>query len=123
MFDEIKGSIAREEEFFIQIQKIKIWNFERISLWAAEDILNYIDDLLNNYKKNLAENEGKIIIILNFLNLLLTNTNNKDIFSSFDHLSDIIRDTNNFDLKILIVEIYLNFQNSKMCLSKNFNKA
>ena len=97
---------------------MKSWNFERISLWAAEDILNYIDDLLSKYKQNVILNEGKIINILKFLKLLLMNSNNKDIFSSFDHLSEIIRDSIHFELKIIIIEIYLNFQNSKISLSK-----
>jgi len=115
--EEIKNTIANQESFLQLIQTIKIWNYDRISLWAAEEILNYIDDLLNEFKKNVKENEEKIIIILRFLKLLLTNTNNKDIFSSFDHLSEIITETSNFDMKVLIIEIYLIFQNSKTCLS------
>ena len=115
--EELKNTIANEESFLQLIQMIKIWNYDRISLWAAEEILNYIDDLLNNYKKNVLLNEGKIIIILKFLKLLLSNTNNKDIFSSFDHLSEIIIETTNFDMKVLVIEIYLIFQNSKTCLS------
>jgi hypothetical protein len=97
---------------------MSVWNSERISLWAAEEILNFVDDLLGGYRTNVKENEDKIIIILKFLKLLLSNTNNKDIFSSFDHLSDIIRDSNNFAVKNLIAEIYLSFQNVKTCLSK-----
>lgn len=114
---QLKAELGNEKNFIAVVEKVMDWNSERISLWAAEEVLNFVDDLLSMYKAEVRENEDKIIIILKFLKLLLSNTNNKDIFSSFDHLSDIIKEAQNFTIKILISEIYLIFQNSKTGIS------
>src|SRR5690606_24149197 len=52
--------------------------------------------------------------------LLLLNTNNKDIFSSFDHLSEITRDTNSLAVKTIIVDIYMLFNGVKKSLIDNY---
>jgi hypothetical protein len=79
--------------------------------------LNYIDILFGKYKTN---DDDKVLVLLKFIKLLLNNTNNKDIFSSFDHLSDLARDSLNTDIKTLVIEIYLIYTGFKKSLIDNY---
>ena len=51
------NSLINNEEAFLQfISTAKYWDLPHTSLWSFEDILNYIDDLLFKYSKNINEN-------------------------------------------------------------------
>ena len=116
MIEKLKSLIGKEDEFLRLIENIRLWDFPKISLWAFEEILNYLDILLNINK----EKETNLIIILKFIRLLLSNTNNKDIFSSFDHFSDIITNSINLTVKTCIIEIYMIYNGVKKSLIDNF---
>lgn len=131
---------SNEEDFFNKIKKVKYWNFPKISLYAVEDILDYIDELLekladritlkhyredceksgansegfySNFIKELKFNEEKILLILNFLTVLIPNSQHKEIFCSFDNLGLIFKETMNLSIKTKINEIIMFFNGVK----------
>ena len=86
------NSLINNEEAFLQfISTVKYWDLPHTSLWSFEDILNYIDDLLFKYSKNINENNisEKILPLLKFLLILINNSTSKEIFASFDNLQNI----------------------------------
>ena len=86
------NSLINNEEAFLQfISTIKYWDLPHTSLWSFEDILNYIDDLLFKYSKNINEKNisEKILPLLKFLFILIKNSTSKEIFASFDNLQNI----------------------------------
>ena len=44
---ELTKRINNEKSFIDYISLIKFWDYPKASLWAFEDILNYIDEILN----------------------------------------------------------------------------
>ena len=65
----------KEKEFISFISSIKFWDFNKISLWAFEEVLNYIDELLEKYSVSTNEEINKNILlpIIKFILLLLKN--------------------------------------------------
>ena len=121
---ELKNRINKEKEFINYISLIKFWDFPKLSLWAFEDILNYIDELLNKYSNNDNDDINKNILIplLDFSYLLIYNNYNKEIFASFDNLQTIYFTTFNIKIKTKIIEINLLFIENKRCFVHIFKK-
>ena len=46
LIDKLKSAIGNEVEFLRLISSIIHWDYNKISLWALEDILNYLDSLM-----------------------------------------------------------------------------
>ena len=120
----INDSAMRKDknEFLKILSSIEYWDYEKLSLWIFEDALNYIDELLNEKTLNdnlINENTEDFLIILKFLKLVILNNSNKDVFSSFDHLTKIFNGSNSLEIKILISDIYFVFKSLKKSLSKN----
>ena len=112
---ELKSRINNEKEFISFISSIKFWDFNKVSLWSFEEILNYIDEILQKYSITNDDEINRTILIplLKFIHLLIQNCFSKEIFSSFDHLEKIY--LTNFDIKVktLIIEINLIFIDNK----------
>ena len=115
---ELKSRINKEKEFISFISSIKFWDFNKISLWAFEEILNYIDTILQKYScsNNDEINRTILIPLLKFIFLLIKNCYNKEIFSSFDHMQKIYLTNFDIKIKILIIEINIIFIDNKRCL-------
>ena len=113
------NSLINNEEAFLQfISTVKYWDLPHTSLWSFEDILNYIDDLLFKYSKNINENNisEKILPLLKFLFILIKNSTSKEIFASFDNLQNIFLRTFDTQVKLYIVSIYMLFPESSKSL-------
>ena len=112
---ELKSRINKEKDFISFISHVKFWDFNKISLWSFEEILNYIDEILKKYSISNDEEINRTILIplLTFIHLLIQNCYSKEIFSSFDHLEKIY--LTNFDIKVktLIIEINIMFIDNK----------
>ena len=104
---ELKSRINKENDFINYISSIKYWDFNKISLWSFEAILNYIDEILEKYsmKSNEDINKNTLYPLINFLLLLIKNCYNKEIFASFDNLQKIYLTNFDIEIKILIIEI------------------
>jgi hypothetical protein len=119
-----------EEEFINCIKEINYWDFPKISLYAIEEILNFIDFLLEKFSKMITITESleknsenfiqeiskideKINFLLNFILLIIPNSTNKEIFCSFDNLSLIFKETLNLNIKSKIIEFFLMFTGVK----------
>ena len=115
---ELKSRINKEKEFISYISSIKYWDFNKISLWAFEEILNYIDEILSKYSKenNDEINRNILLPLLKFIYLLIQNCYSKEIFSSFDHLQKIYLTSFDIKIKILIIEINIYFIGNKRSL-------
>ena len=115
---ELSQKINKEQEFINYISQIKFWDYSKSSLWAFEEILNYIDELLHKYStaNNDDINKNILLPLLKFLFQLIKNNFNKDIFSSFDNLQKIYLNTFDLNIKTIIIEINLLFIDNKRCL-------
>jgi hypothetical protein len=115
---ELKSRLGKEKEFISFISSIKFWDFNKISLWAFEEVLNYIDEILHKYSRtnNDEINKGILIPVLKFVFLLIQNCYNKEIFSSFDNLQKIYLSNFDIKIKILIIEINIIFIDNKRSL-------
>ena len=104
---ELKSRINKENEFIKYISSIKFWDFNKISLWSFEEVLNYIDEILEKYsiKSNEDINKNILYPLINFILLLIKNCYNKEIFASFDNLQKIFLTNFDIEIKILIIEI------------------
>jgi len=104
---ELKSRINKENEFINYISSIKFWDFNKISLWSFEEVLNYIDEILEKYSNKSNEDINKNILypLINFILLLIKNCYNKEIFASFDNLQKIFLTNFDIEIKILIIEI------------------
>ena len=125
---ELTKRINKEKDFIDYISLIKFWDYPKASLWAFEDILNYIDELLNKYSNTNNDDINKNILLplLKFLYLLIKNNYNKEIFASFDNLQIIYLTTFDLKIKTIITEIHLIFIENKRSLVhlyKSFYKA
>jgi len=109
LISELKSRIKKENEFINYISSIKLWDFTKVSLWSFEEVLNYIDELLEKYSISTNEEIDKNVLLplIKFILLLLKNCHNKEIFASFDNLQKIFLICFNIDIKILIIEINL----------------
>lgn len=116
--------LNKEKEFISFISVIKFWDYTKTSLWAFEDILNYIDELLHKYSNANNEEINKDILLplLKFLYLLISNNYSKEIFSSFDNLQCIYLTTFDLRVKTIIIEINLLFIENKRSLVHLFKK-
>ena len=105
---QLNSLVNKEQDFINFISKIKFWSLPSISLWSIEQILNYIDTLLNNYSNNLSEEttKNKLKTLLKFLLLLIKNGRNIYIFSSLDNLETIFLKSFDIQTKIVILKIY-----------------
>ena len=114
---ELTKRINKEKEFINFISSIKFWDYTKASLWAFEDILNYIDELLYKYSNTNNDEINKNLLkpLLNFLYILIKNSYNKDIFASFDHMQIIYLTSFDIEIKTLIIEINLLFIDIKKC--------
>ena len=94
---QLNSLINKEQQFIEFISKIKFWTLPQISLWSIESVLNYIDELLIKYSKDLSEDtiKNKLKPLLSFLVVLLLNSRCNDIFVSFEILENIFFRTNN----------------------------
>ena len=103
----INSLINKEQEFIDFISSIKSWSLPQISLWSIEYALNYIDELLHKYSKDLSEDttKNKLKQVLNFLFVLLLNSRCNDIFASFEILETIFFKTSNIKIKAYIIRI------------------
>ena len=57
---ELKSRINKENDFINYISSIKYWDFNKISLWSFEAILNYIDEILEKY--SIKSNEESLLL-------------------------------------------------------------
>ena len=115
---KLKSLINKEQSFLEFISSIKEWDLSRVSLWSFEEILNYIDDILSKYSTNITQTiiQEKIIPILKFLHLLISNSTQREIFASFDHLQNIFLRVFDNEVKSYIVDIYMLFSESNKSL-------
>ena len=125
---ELKSRINKEKDFISFISSLKFWDFNKISLWAFEEVLNYIDEILQKYSNaNDPEiNRNVLIPLLKFIHLLIQNCYNKEIFASFDHMEKIYLTSFDIKIKTLIIEINFLFVDIKRCLihvNKTFFKT
>ena len=102
----ITSTLPNEKKFISIISTINYWDFPKVSLWTFKDILNFIDDLFEKYQKDINNNKQNLMKIFKFLKLILSNSLNKDIFLLFDKLEFIFLHSNDFEIKIEILEIY-----------------
>ena len=111
-------NINQEKEFINFISLQKFWDFNKVSLWSFEEILNYIDEILEKYSSYNEDEINKNILIplLKFLYLLIQNCYSKEIFASFDNLQKIYLNNLDLKVKILIIEINIAFIENKKCL-------
>ena len=116
---KLNSLINNEQAFYQFISTQKFWDLPRASLWSFEEILNYIDDLLSKYSKNLSEKiiSEKILPLLKFLYLIINNSITKDIFASFEHLQNIFFKVFDTEVKACIISIYMLFDYSKGLIS------
>ena len=116
---KLNSLINNEEAFYQFITPKKHWIIPRTSLWSFEEVLNYIDDLLFKYSRNLTEEiiHQKIIPLLKFLHMILNSSTSKEIFASFDHLQYIFLRTFDTEVKCLIINIYKLFDFTKGLIS------
>ena len=121
---DLTSRLNKEKEFIGFISVIKFWDYTKTSLWAFEDILNYIDEILYKYSNanNDDINKNILLPLLKFLYLLISNNYSKEIFSSFDNLQSIYLTTFDLRVKTIIIEINLLFIESKRCLLHYFTK-
>ena len=114
----LQSRLNKEKDFISFISSIKYWDFNKISLWAFEDVLNYIDTIFQKYSStnNDEINKNILIPLLKFVLLLIQNCYNKEIFSSFDHLEKIYLSNYDIKIKTLIIEINIIFIDNKRCL-------
>ena len=114
----LQSRLNKEKDFISFISAIKFWDFNKISLWAFEDVLNYIDTIFQKYSStnNDEINKNILIPLLKFVLLLIQNCYNKEIFSSFDHLEKIYLSNYDIKIKTLIIEINIIFIDNKRCL-------
>ena len=114
---ELTKRINKEQEFINFISSIEFWDFSKASLWAFEDILNYIDELLKKYSNsnNNEINKNILLPLLKFLYILIKNSYNRDIFASFDNMQIIYLTTFDIKIKNIIIEIHLLFIDIKKC--------
>lgn len=87
-------------------------------MWLFDDILNYIDDQLNEMKSCSLEHKPKILTATNFIAILLENCNSKEIFCSYDVLSEILRDSTSIEIKYNVMRIFeqlLTVTNKSFC--------
>ena len=113
------NSLINNEQLFYQfIVTIKYWDLPHVSLWSFEEVLNYIDDLLFKYSTNITQDtiQEKIIPLLHFLYIIINNSTQKEIFSSFDHLQNIFLRSFDNEVKSYIVDIYMLFTDSNKSL-------
>ena len=125
---ELKSRINKEKEFISFISSIKFWDFNKISLWAFEEVLNYIDEILQKYSNANDQEINKNILLplLKFIYLLIKNCYNKEIFSSFDYMEKIYLTSFDIKIKTIIIEINILFIDIKRCLvqvNKTFYKT
>ena len=115
---KLKSLINNEQLFYQFIVTIKYWDLPHVSLWSFEEVLNYIDDLLFKYSTNITHDtiQEKIIPLLHFLYLIINNSTQKEIFSSFDHLQNIFLRSFDNEVKSYIVDIYMLFTDSNKSL-------
>ena len=106
---ELKSRINKETDFINYISSIKYWDFNKIYLWSFEEVLNYIDEILEKYSTNSNQyiNENILKPLIKFTLLLLKNCYNKEIYASFDNLQKIYFTCMDMETKILIIEINL----------------
>ena len=118
LISELKSRINKENEFINYISSIKLWDFNKVSLWSFEEVLNYIDEILEKYSILINEeiNTNILLPLIKFILLLLKNCYNKEIFASFDNLQKIYLTCFNIDIKILIIEINLLLVENKHAL-------
>ena len=111
LISELKSRINKENEFINYISHIKLWDFTKVSLWSFEEVLNYIDELLEKYSNSISINEeinnNILLPLIKFIFLLVKNCHNKEIFASFDNLQKIYLICFNIEIKVLIIEINL----------------
>ena len=119
---ELMKRLNKESEFINFISLIQVWDFSKASLWAFEEILNYIDELLKKYSNSNSDEINKNILLplLKFIYLLINNNYNKDIFASFDNLQIIYLTTFDIKIKTIIIEINLLFIDNKRSLMNIF---
>ena len=88
---ELKSRINKEKEFISFISSIKFWDFNKISLWAFEEVLNYLDEILQKYSNSNDQEINKNILLplLKFIHLLIKNCYNKEIFFFFFYMEKI----------------------------------
>ena len=106
---ELKSRINKEKDFINHISSIKYWDFYKVSLWSFEEVLNYIDELLEKYSLNSNEEINNNILkpLIKFILLLMKNCYNKEIFASFDNMQKIYLTCFDIEIKTLIIEINL----------------
>lgn len=117
---KLSSKIGKEKEFLVELSKIEFWDYPKLSLWSFEQILNYIDDLLSEYKLNIVQKKDELNIIFNFYKILFNNCINKDVFSSFDHLQEIFLKTFSIEIKVQILEIYAYFIEANKTIQNYF---
>ena len=115
---KLKSLINNEQLFYQFIVTIKYWDLPHASLWSFEEVLNYIDELLFKYSTNITQDtiQEKIIPLLHFLYIIINNSTQKEIFSSFDHLQNIFLRSFDNEVKSYIVDIYMLFTDSNKSL-------
>ena len=115
----LNSLINNEEAFYQYISSKKYWVIPHTSLWSFEEVLNYIDDLLFKYSRNMTKEiiSKKIIPLLKFLYMIINSSTSKEIFASFDHLEYIFLRVFDTEVKSYIISIYMLFDFTKGLIS------
>ena len=120
LITHLSSQIGNESTFLSALSQITFWDHTKISLWSFEPILNYIDDLLAQYKKSISQKTKELIIIFSFYKILFNNCVNKDVFASFDHLQEIFFNSYSIEIKVQILEIYACFMEVNKTIQNYF---
>ena len=125
---ELKSRINNEKNFINFIASIKYWDFNKVSLWSFEEILNYIDEILEKYSLESNEEINNNILkpLIKFILLIIKNCYNKEIFASFDNLQKIYLSNYDIEIKILIIEINIilvEYKHSLVIVNKLFYRT
>ncbi|GBC34534.2 DUF913-domain-containing protein [Rhizophagus irregularis DAOM 181602=DAOM 197198] len=125
---------CHEEEITATVDSIKEWNYPRGDLFHWIAVLNRFDNILENicqtYKLkklqtvNFTEGtRSTLLSILKFSRMLLENCTNRNLYSSYEHLNDLL---NTSDLGVLEVLLRLILRpaqrlSNQRALRTNFN--
>ncbi|CAG8770870.1 2017_t:CDS:2, partial [Funneliformis caledonium] len=104
---------CREEEIPVIVDSIKEWSYSRGDLFHWITVLNRFDSILENIcqsyklKKLQAENFNEetrsvLLAILKFSRMLLENCTNRNLYSSYEHLNDLLYTSDLGVLEVLL---------------------
>ncbi|CAI2172902.1 16430_t:CDS:10, partial [Funneliformis geosporum] len=104
---------CREEEIPVIVDSVKEWSYSRGDLFHWITVLNRFDSILENIcqnyklKKLQAENfteetRSVLLAILKFSRMLLENCTNRNLYSSYEHLNDLMYTSDLGVLEVLL---------------------